>query len=163
MTPDHLHFWIDYKNQLKKGQSIAMTIAQFPGRTFFATLDYIAPIIDSDTRTVAVHALLPNPEIKKPGVKGKLKLLSPGLLVSVSQNLAVQHHAILIPDIAVNTDYQGNYVYLAKQGKAVKSYVKEGHHVNALVQVTSGVTLNDKVVVAGQQKLTEHDALMVVK
>ena len=151
-----------YKNQLKKGQSIAVTVAQYPGKTFFATLDYISPIIDSDTRTVAVHALLPNPQVKRADEKIGQALLSPGLLVSVRQDVSVERHAVLIPDIAVNTDYQGNYVYVIKNDKAIKSYIKEGRHIKNLVQAVSGVSLTDRVVVAGQQKLTDHDTVLVV-
>jgi membrane fusion protein, multidrug efflux system len=151
-----------YVNQLKSGQSVNISISQFPGRVFIGTVDYIAPVIDADTRSIELHALLPNPEVSQKLSQHSKYLLSPGMSVSVQQDVSVVKNALVVPNIAVSTDLHGNYVYEIRQGKAYRVYVKEGSHVKDKVQLLSGVKFDDEVVVAGQQKLDNGVAVKVL-
>ncbi len=151
-----------YINQVKSGQSVNITIPQFPGRVFIGTVDYIAPMIDTDTRSIEIHALLPNPKASEKSGQHSPYLLSPGMSVSVQQQVSEDKNAIVVPDIAVSTDLSGNYVYEVRHGKAYHVPVKEGVHYKDKVQLLAGVKPGAEVVVAGQQKLSNASDVIIV-
>lgn len=68
-----------YENQIaqfKKGQSIRIVSNAYPNKTFNATVSFIDPLLNTQTRTVTVRAILKNNEgIFKPGmfVTGKIE------------------------------------------------------------------------------------------
>ncbi|MUH38332.1 efflux RND transporter periplasmic adaptor subunit [Zobellia amurskyensis] len=73
--------WADfdvYENQIsqfKKGEQIQVTTNAYPNKVFNAKVSYIDPILNAQTRTVTLRAVLDNKdEIFKPGmfVKGKI-------------------------------------------------------------------------------------------
>ncbi len=71
-----------YENQiseLEKGQDITITTNAYPGKEFTATISFINPVLDTQTRTVKVRATLKNDKgIFKPGmfVTGTIKGLN---------------------------------------------------------------------------------------
>lgn len=73
-----------YENQIsefKKGQKIKVTTNAYPNKEFDATVSFIGPVLNTQTRTVTVRAELNNNEgIFKPGmfVSGKIKGKSNG-------------------------------------------------------------------------------------
>ena len=91
------------------------------------------------------------------------KLLAPGMLATVDHQLAVQHNALMVPEMAVSTDIKGNYVYKVDHNHVDKTYVVEGQHLNGLIQIKSGLSFGDVVVTAGQQKLEDHALIKILK
>lgn len=55
--------------QLRYGQEVTFTVESWPGETFSGRIAFIAPQVDSKTRTVAVRVNVPNPDQRlKPGM-----------------------------------------------------------------------------------------------
>jgi membrane fusion protein, multidrug efflux system len=152
----------DIKNQLKKGQSITVEVPQYPHKKFVATVNYISPVVDSDTRTVVVHALLENPVVKLKSKKNGKRLLIPGMVVNVQQSLSVDKSVSVVPDLAVLVDLQGHYVYVLKKGVAERVNVTLGQHIKSSMGILSGLQPGEKVVVAGQQKIDDGAPVTVV-
>ena len=70
-------------------------------------------------------------------------------------------NVLQIPKGAVYSDTQGEYVYVLKDGKAVKVDVKVGVYNSEMIEVVSGLNENDTVIVAGDTEITEgmeHEA-----
>ena len=67
-----------YLSELRVGQETEITTSAYPDRIFKGKVDYVAPLVDPVTRSIAVEALVDNKE----------DLLSPGLSTQVSQVLA---------------------------------------------------------------------------
>jgi multidrug efflux system membrane fusion protein len=73
-----------------------------------------------------------------------------------------KENALLIDDKAVMTDQDRKYVYvLGKDNKVQRKYVVPGRMAEGLRVIQSGLAPDDKVVVAGQQKI--HVPGMLVK
>ena len=64
-------------------------------------------------------------------------------------------NVLQIPKGAVYSDTQGEYVYVLKDGKAVKVDVKVGVYNSEMIEVVSGLNENDTVIVAGDTEVTE--------
>lgn len=138
-------------SKLKLGQLVNISVDAYPRKTFYGTVSFIASIVNKDTRSIAVQALVPNPQ----------NLLSSGMFVHVAEQISVTKNAIMVPQDAVLADITGYYVYIVHDNKVSKIYVKLGTHVGTMVQITSGLHPEDIIVSTGQQKLSDGSLITV--
>jgi RND family efflux transporter MFP subunit len=105
------------------------------------TLDYAAPTVSSSTGTLAVRAILQNPD----------NVLQPGYFVRVRLPEAQQQQdVLLVPDAALGTDLSGRYVLTVDQDNVVEQRkVIPGAAVGELRVIESGLKADDRVIVAG--------------
>jgi RND family efflux transporter MFP subunit len=103
------------------------------------TLDYVSPKIDPSTGTLAVRAILKNPD----GV------LVPGYFVRV-RVAADEENSLLVPDAALGSDQGGRYVLVVNKDDVVEQRkVTTGPKVGELRAIDSGLKADDRVVVSG--------------
>jgi multidrug efflux pump subunit AcrA (membrane-fusion protein) len=76
--------------------------------------------------------------------------LIPGLYAKVKVEYGDPREVILIPNATVQTDQQGDYVFvLDEANKAQRRNVKRGQRFSHLIEVTSGLTAGDTIIVNG--------------
>jgi membrane fusion protein (multidrug efflux system) len=134
---------------LKLGQAVKVTTSTFPGKAFAGHVAYMAPTINTQDRTIALYAEVPN----------ESQILVAGLFVNVEQTLGEQADALMIPATSLVATIDGQQVYTVVDGKAHAVAVTVGQHTEKNVQILTGLVLGDSVVVAGQQKI--HDGAEV--
>lgn len=99
-------------------------------------LVFIDNTVNSDTGTVMMKARMPN----------KLEQLWPGQFVGVRIQLAVQQNAMVIPDSAIQSDQNGNFVYTATGGKAEITPVTVNRQVGDLAVISKGLKVGEIVI-----------------
>ena len=77
------------------------------------------------------------------------------MFVKVEQELSERQNALVVPAEALVATISGSKVYVAVNDHAVETPVTVGVRWGDTVEITKGLKLNDRVVIAGQQKL--HD------
>src|SRR3546814_3856435 len=77
-----------YLPKLRLGQKVSVRSDAFPNKTYTGIVNYVAPAIDKETRTIAVEALIDNVE----------RLLSTGLFVRVSHQFGEKKKRLLVPE-----------------------------------------------------------------
>lgn len=103
-------------------------------------LDYAAPTVNQSTGTLAVRGLVPNDK----------RVLLPGYFVRVRVPVDRQKDALLIPDTALGSDQGGRYVLVVNADDNVEQRkVQAGPLDNGLRVIESGLTADDRVVIAG--------------
>src|SRR5712691_10096602 len=103
------------------------------------TLEYVSPSINPATGTLAVRAILQNPN----GV------LVPGYFVRVRVGVDDQN-SLLIPDAALGSDQGGRYVLVVNKDDVVEQRkVVTGPKVGELRAIEKGLAADDRVIVAG--------------
>ncbi len=106
-------------------------------------IDYVDPTIEPTRGTVAVRALVPNPD-------GALK---PGEFVRVVVVFPDVRDAVLVPQRAVVDQQGGTYLLVVKDDGTVESRgVALGAAHDGLQQVTGGLAVGERVIVDGIQK-----------
>ena len=141
-----------YLPQLKLGQTVELTSDALEGETFSGTVSYISPSIDVATRTVEVHASIPN----------NAHQLAPGMFVKIAQELSERQNALVVPAEALVATITGSEVYVIKDGRAIETPVNVGARWNNMVEITEGLTVNQAVVNVGQQKLRDGSEVEVI-
>ncbi|MGH7212477.1 MAG: efflux RND transporter periplasmic adaptor subunit, partial [Acetobacteraceae bacterium] len=107
------------------------------------TLDYVAPMIDPATGTLAVRAEFAN----------KDHVLLPGSFVRVRVPLQRDVAALLVPDVALGADQGGRYVLVVGPDDVVaERRVQVGVLMGEMRVIESGLKPDDHVVVAGVQR-----------
>lgn len=154
--------------QLSLGQQIQVQVAAYPGQTFPASLSAINPKVEESTRNLLLRATLANPDGK----------LLPGMFASLQVLLPDPHPQVVVPENAITYTLYGNSVYVIvakkdKDGKpdtsadgqgqlvAEQRTVQTGERRDGWVVVTKGLQAGDRVVTAGQLKLTPGAAIRI--
>jgi RND family efflux transporter MFP subunit len=102
-------------------------------------LDYIAPTVSASTGTLAVRALLRNPNAP----------LLPGYFVRVRVPLD-ETPALLVPSVALGSDQGGRYVLVVNAENTVEQRkVEAGPTVGDMTVIENGLNPDDRVVTAG--------------
>jgi RND family efflux transporter MFP subunit len=110
------------------------------GYPYRGTLDYVSPTIDRATGTLAVRAILPNPD----------QVLVPGYFVRVRVGAPDEQKSLLVPDAALGSDQGGRYLLVVNKDNEVEQRkVTIGPKVGELRVIDGGLKGDDRVVVAG--------------
>lgn len=149
LTPIYLDFTVPerYLNELAQGRRVVATVQAHQDREFGGKISAISPLIDRETRSAQVRALLDNQE----------KLLHPGMFAQVQIISDHPLDVLTLPDTAITYNPYGNSVFVIESGENGRTVhirqVETGQTRNGRVEIVSGLKLGEKVVSAGQVKL----------
>lgn len=138
--------------QITLGQQVQGTTPAFPDAHFNGELVELGTRISELSRTLEVRALIDNPD-------GKLR---PGQFMSASLTLR-EREALVIPEQAVLLRGADQYVFVAEDGKARRVAVTLGSRKPGRVEVAEGLTIEDPVIITGQDRLSSGDRIEVVE
>lgn len=136
---------------VKQGQTAKVSVAALGGSTFEGKVVEKSVAANPLTRTYEVKVLVQNSSRK----------LLPGMVCDVLlYNDNVETSTILLPATVVQIDIDNRpFVWTAVGGKAHKAYIGVGESIGDDVVITSGLSNGDKVIVNGQQKVSEGTAI----
>lgn len=154
--PMYVYFDVDENSYLRYGEQernegreppngvVHVGLANEKGYPHLGTIDFFDNQINSAVGTIRVRAVLSNAK----------RIFTPGLFVRVQLVSGRKENALLIDDKAVMIDQDRKYVYVVdKDNKVQRKYIVLGRMMEGLRVVRSGLASDDKVVVAGQQKI----------
>lgn len=131
-------------SSLKKGLNCEITIDALPGKKFSGFVYNIRPVIDPMTRTTQVEIRIPNPSHK----------IVPGMFSKVDVVFNRKDNVMIVPFDAVIGD-KDFYVFVNDNGIARKKPVTVGVLEENNIEIKSGLTKTDKVIVVGQRVLRD--------
>ena len=130
---------VDEKNLrlLTPGMPARAVADAYPGQSFEARLNYIAPAIDPQRGTVEVRLSVPNPPL----------FLRPDMTVSVELVGGLKKDALVLPSGAVrDADREAPWVLALRDGVAVRVPVKLGLRGIGSVEITEGLKEGDSII-----------------
>ncbi len=125
--------------------TVSVTLADDSVYPIKGLVDFADPLVDPQTGTFGVRAILPNTEQKfLPGQYTKVKLL-----------LDVMEHSTVVPRKALIIEKGGAFLYVMRPDSiAEKRFVQIGPEVDNKVVIERGLGVNEKIVTDGINKLT---------
>jgi multidrug efflux system membrane fusion protein len=142
--------YLRYAELARKGKRpnsanpVRIGLASDTGYPYEGTVNFVNNQVDPATGTINARAVVPNPDY----------VFTPGLYARVQLQGSGEFPAILIDDKAVMTDQDRKYVYvLGPENKAMRKDITLGGVIDGLRIIKSGLEPNDKVIVAGLQKI----------
>ena len=100
------------------------------------TVVFMDNAVTASTGTLTLKARVPNEH----------EQLWPGQFVTVRVQLALEPHALIVPETAVQTGPAGNYLYVVVAGRATKRAVSVDRHQDDLAVIATGVKDGEQVV-----------------
>ncbi len=134
-----------------EGQEVIVKSDALPDETFEAVVEKVSPVVDSRTGTVRVTIDLAESEGEKK--------LRPGMFVKTNIVTSKRDAALAIPRRAVTQSERGTYVFVVTDGIARRRDVELGVAEGTMVEVLSGVSAQEQVVVLGKDGLKDGTAV----
>jgi multidrug efflux pump subunit AcrA (membrane-fusion protein) len=134
--------------KVHEGSRAVVTIPSLDSRQFEGTVEAVGVAADPASRTYVVKIAVPNPErLLRAGMVSETRILGTAMI-----------DAITVPGSAIVHDPQGVaqvYVYSPERQRVYARRVEVGKLISDEVEILSGLTGNEQVVVAGQQNVRE--------
>lgn len=129
--------------RVRRGQSVAVTVTAYPGRTFPGRIVYIGAVLDPAKRTVRARVEIPNPT----------DALKPGMFATASIQVGGEGPALaVVPQDALQM-FEGRRVVFVpgdRRGEFRPVSVEVGETIDGnRVVILSGLTPGSRVVTAG--------------
>ncbi|TKI06618.1 efflux RND transporter periplasmic adaptor subunit [Martelella alba] len=125
-------------------RSVRVALVGEDGFPHTGRVDFLDNQLTPSTGTIRMRALLDNHD----------RLFTPGLFARVQLPVSNRFDAVLIDDKAILTDQDRKYVYvLDGQGKAQRRDIVPGRRYGDLTIVDRGLSVGDRVVIDGVQKI----------
>jgi len=133
--------------QLSVGQTVKIKVQAYPNEVFEGKIQAINPGLHQETRTIAVRAVVKNPDEK----------LRAGMFAEVSVLTSGTKPTLTLPETTVlySTYGENVYVVINKDEKNIveRRTIETGEHRNGRVAVLKGLTRLETVVNEGHVKL----------
>lgn len=124
---------------VKTGMTATVTLPYLPGLTYPATVEYVYPYLESDSRTGRVRLSLDNHD----GV------LKPHMYAEVSLQADIGHR-LSVPEEAVIVAGETRIVFVdLGRGRLKPTRIRSGRRAEGFVEVLAGLTPGDTVVTSG--------------
>ena len=137
--------------RLSIGQPAILEVEAFPGELFRGRVLRISPVVDSATGTIRVTL-----EVDRHG------RLSPGMFAGVRLVTDVRDNALIMPKRALSLESLADSIFVVEDGVAYRRNVTLGYEEDDRVEVTAGLRANDRVIVVGQDGLTDATPVQIL-
>ena len=122
-----------------------LSVKGLDGRSFTGTVTRSTLVLDPSTRSLLVEIDLPNPD----------HALRPGTFVEISLGLREIPNALVLPPQAIFSGPKGKSVFIIEAGHARSVSVQTGISDGQWMEITSGLSGDEEIVVVGKRKLVE--------
>ena len=136
---------------LRIGQPAFLQVEAWGEEKFEARVLRISPVVDAATGTIKVTL-----EVSS---RGKLR---PGMFARAALETASKENALVIPKAALSLESIGDTVYVANGGSASRREVELGFQEGDTVEVLTGLSEGDQVIVVGQDGLSDGTPIQVL-
>jgi len=142
-----------YINQIEKGQQVRVMNYTLPEDTLHGIVRDLSPAISTETRTFSGKLSIDNDELK----------LRPGMFVQTEIILDRKDSVIVIPKNVIISNQRGKSVFVVQQGTAEQKQVTIGYESKDMVEITSGLKANERLVVKGFETLRNRSKVKIIK
>ncbi len=142
-----------YSSVVRDGGTATLTLDEFPGQTFTGMIARNASAIDPASRTLNVEVDVANPNGK----------LLPGAYAIVHFKVPAAGGNLTIPSNTLIFRAQGMQVGVVRDGKVQLVPVNISQDHGATVEVSSGLSTNDAIILDPSDSLQAGQAVKVVK
>lgn len=130
---------------VKIGIPVTLTVDAVPGRVYRGRCTRFATSLDPKTRTMRTEIDIPNRDGSlRPGMFGRVKL-----------DLERRENALTVPAGALVTESGKVYLWIVAGGKAKRIEVQTGMDDGIRVEITSGLTGNEEIIMGDKTRLKE--------
>lgn len=143
-----------YSGTINTGMPASVTFDAVPDLTLEGNVSFVGTTVSAANRTLTIEIVLPNPNRRiKPEMVAKVELIR-----------ARKTNAILVSENLVQLVDRDRYVlYVERDGKAEERRVEIGGRQGNLMEILSGVTFGERLIVSGTQNLINGSPVIITE
>lgn len=134
-------------------QLVQITNYNFTGDTITGMISQISPVINSDTRTF--HSVLQ--------INNEKRSLRPGMFIKAAILAEKRDSTIVIPKETIISRQDGKVVFTVENGIATEKKITTGLENMDVIEVISGLKVNDRLVVSGFETLRNKSKVSIIQ
>lgn len=138
-----------YLPVIKKGEMVEVSFPVFPEIKLTEPIYRISNVIDPQNRTIKMQLR----------IKNQKEMLKPNGMAIIRINDFSSEQALVVPSIIIKQDMSGSFLYVAKKENdnwvARKKYVKAGVSYLDQSLIEEGLTIGERVIVAGYNQISD--------
>jgi RND family efflux transporter MFP subunit len=142
-----------YISTIKPGFYALLTNYTIPDDTVKGKVSQVSPAISADTRTFLGTIEIDNSEL----------LLRPGMFVKADIVTSRKDSVVVIPKDIILSRQKGKVVFVADKGQAVERPVETGLENLTEVEITRGLSKNERVITSGFETLSNKSKIKIIK
>ena len=140
-----------YSSAIRDGGKASLTLDEYPGRLFEGTIARNSNAIDQATRTLNVEVDIDNPKAE----------LLPGAYVFVHFKVPEHVASLMVPSNTLLFRAQGLQVGVVRNNRVQLIPVKIGRDAGATVEIASGLTTSDAVILDPSDSLASGQEVQI--
>jgi len=138
--------------QIAAGQPVLISIDALSGPPVVASVTRISPIVDPDTGTFKITI----------EVRGADQSIKPGMFGRMSIVYDKHENVLQVPRSAIIESAGENYIFVVEDGVGIRKPVETGFSSDGMVEITSGLTDDEDVIVIGHVGLKNEANVVVI-
>lgn len=142
-----------YINDVMVDQAVRIMNYTLPNDTLTGNVKELSPAISTETRTFKGIVQVTNPELK----------LRPGMFAKADIVLARKDSVIVIPKDIIISGQRGKSVFIVDNGTANEKRITIGYENQNEAEITSGLKMNERLVIKGFETLKNRSKVKIVK
>lgn len=142
-----------YISVIKPGQVVKLTNYTIPEDTIIGSISQLSPAINADTRTFKGTISINNPNY----------LLRPGMFVKADIITNHKDSVVVISKSIILSRQRGKTVFIVDRGIATERIIETGLENLTNVEITRGLTKNERVVTSGFETLSNKSKVKIIK
>jgi membrane fusion protein, multidrug efflux system len=142
-----------YISAIKPGQLVKLTNYTIPEDTIVGSITQLSPAINAETRTFKGNISVDNPKY----------LLRPGMFVKADIITNHKDSVIVIPKSIILSRQRGKTVFTFDRGVVAERIIETGLENVTEVEVTKGLTNNERIVISGFETLSNKSKVKIIK
>jgi len=139
--------------EIETGQEVLITNYTIAEDTLIGHVAEISPMISTETRTFKGILNIDNPDLK----------LRPGMFIKADIITAQKDSAIVIPKDIILSGNRGKSVFIVERSAARERRITTGIENQESVEIISGLSKNDRLVVKGYETLRNGSKVKVLR
>lgn len=136
---------------IAQGQPVGIDIDALQGQRVIASVTRISPIVDPQTGTFKITI----------EISDELRRIKPGMFGRISIVYDQHVNVLQIPRSAIVEEDGETTVFVVEDDKAIRKFVQTAFSDRGMIEITSGLSDNDRVITTGQIGLKD-DALVTI-
>lgn len=142
-----------YLSEIRTGQKVNLTNYTLPDDTLTGNITQLSPAINPDTRTFKGNVAVSNPGL----------LLRPGMFVRADILINEKDSTIVIPKSIILSRQRGKTIFVVDRGVASERIIETGLENLTDIEVTRGLSENDRIVISGFETLSNKSKVKIIK
>ncbi len=142
-----------YVSDLQSNMKVRLTSYNLQKDTIWGTVTDLSPAISAETRTFKGRIDIDNPSLK----------LKPGMFVNADIIITKKENTIVVPKELVLRNNDSQYVFVIDKSIAKQREVTTGIENGNNIEILSGLSKDDRLVVKGFETLKDNSKVRVIK